>query len=180
MKAQIAARFALALLLVLLLASLGCGPRDFVLYNPQVCKSVDAKGNPKDPTTTFTTQDAEAILHFQYRNAPANTTITCKLVFTDAQGGRYTLPQNLDLTPGSHKGAFKLAMPQGQKLPPGSYEATLLRGDTQLGSPLTFTVASARGAPSPAPAPAASSRTKPGTAEERLAEEARRHGVTPP
>lgn len=152
MRPDIAARLALASLLVLLLASLGCGPKDFAVFNPRMCKTVDAQGNPKDPTNNFTTLDGEANLYFEYRNAPANTTITCELVYTDPQNTRYTLSQDLDLTPGSHKGRFQLRMPGDEALWPGSYEVTLFRGEAPLGSPLNFTVASVGGRGAAAPA----------------------------
>ncbi|MFQ6133256.1 MAG: hypothetical protein ACE5R4_14535 [Armatimonadota bacterium] len=173
MRPEIAARFTLALLLVVSLPLLGCGPKTLVVINPQMCKSVDAQGNPKDPTTTFTTQDTEANLHFEYRDAPPNTTISCELVFTDEQGTRYTLNQDMPLTPGSHKANFKLVMSgDPPTLRPGNYEATVMLGETQLSRPRTFTVTSA-GAEAAA-APAAGGGRPQLTAEERLAREAER------
>ncbi len=180
---KLGATLTAAIVLSLLLVA-GCAQKQFVVYDQQIVREIGAQGEPKEPTDVFTPADRGAYLYFKYRDATGSITLRCDISHVAPDGTRTTLSKELVLTPGSEAAYCGVVIDEGKAFPEGKYEAALFHGETPLGSPRAFTVAAGA---APAPTPAASGGTAGGSsgirrvsAEEKLREEASRHGATVP
>jgi hypothetical protein len=186
MKATAKAGAALTVVLLLVLALVaGCTQKQFVIYEQQIVKELGAQKEPRNPSDTFSPQDRAAYFYFKYRDAPSNTTLRGEITYTGQGAEPIVLTKDLVLVPGSHAAYCGLEIDEGQLFPAGAYQVELFQGETSLGSPRTFTVlggpAVAAATMATAPAPAAErSAVKRVSAEERLRQEAARHGASAP